>query len=238
MNVQRAAQLARLSELAYAPVEAVRAILPSADVDLLDIDDTQVIFVVWPDLAVAAFRGTQVTENFSWADVKSNILQGQEGWFGAGQKVHGGYAEAAKDALPEVGHFLEQHQSRGLRVYFTGHSLGGVLATLAASVLSPEATYTFGAPRVGNRIFAKNLAGKNVFRIVFGSDVAPSYPSPLWGYRHGGARWQLRRNGTLTRGGGWRDAIHFPVAKGVLDHRVANYVAALAKHSSDRSSSI
>jgi hypothetical protein len=54
------------------------------------------------------------------------------------------------------------------------------------------------------------------------------YPHPLLGYRHGGERWQLGSDGRLNKGGGWRDLLHFPVAKGVLDHRVANYCDSLA----------
>lgn len=120
------------------------------------------------------------------------------------------------------------------RGYLTGHSLGGALATLASSVVEANATYSFGAPRVGNKAFAQALSSKHVYRIVYGRDIAPSYPHPLLGYCHGGERWQLGSDGALVQGSEWRDWFHFPVAKGVLDHRVANYADGLAYPRHDR----
>lgn len=226
MNRYRAEQLARLSELAYQPVEHVRAIMPSADVSMIDVSDTQILLVEWIDgLSVAAFRGTEFTGSaeISWTDVRTNILQGKTDWY-LSTRVHGGYADAMKAAIPELGQWMYRQAKRRARVYFTGHSLGGVLATLATSVWDVEATYTFGAPRCGDRAFAKSIAGKPLYRIVFEQDVAPSYPSPAWGYRHPGERWQLRRDRSLVKGEGWRDLIHAPIAKGFLDHSVENYV--------------
>ena len=236
MDRDLAATLARLSALAYEDVDAVRAALPDAAVELLDMDDTQTYLVAWrQSRAAIAFRGTQVTANWSWADIKTNILQRKAPWLCAdGAEVHSGYLEAIMDVLLPVREFVEAHRARGVRVYFTGHSLGGALATLAASAVAADATYTFGAPRVGNRTFAAGLAGKQVYRVVYGQDIAPSYPHPLLGYRHGGARWQLDRGGALAAGGAWRDFFHFPIAKGVLDHRVANYADGLAAARSHR----
>jgi predicted lipase len=132
------------------------------------------------------------------------------------------------DVLPAVEKFVRDRRATGMPIYLTGHSLGGVLATLAASMVDATATYTFGAPRAGNSKFAEGLAGKNVHRVVYGLDIAPSYPHPLLGYRHGGERWQLDSDGALTQSGAWCDLFHFPVAKGVLDHRVTNYADGLA----------
>ena len=231
MDRDLAAALARMSALAYEDIDVVRVALPDAQIALLDHDDTQAYLVVWPEgVAAVAFRGTQVTANWSWPDIKTNILQGRVPWLGgAGQEVHGGYHEAVLDTLDEVRRFTADYRGRGQCVYFTGHSLGGALAALAASVLDATATYTFGAPRVGNNEFAKAMAGRNIFRLVYGRDIAPSYPHPLFGYRHGGERWQLNESRELVRGGSWRDFFHFPVATGVLDHRVENYVENLAR---------
>ncbi len=54
------------------------------------------------------------------------------------------------------------------RVWFTGHSLGGALATLAAGRYerAPE-VYTFGAPRVGDGEHVKSL-DTPVYRFVNG----------------------------------------------------------------------
>lgn len=228
MNRSLAAELARLSELAYEEPDTVRAALPSASVDLVDIDDTQAFLIAWPDRADIVFRGTQITSGWSWADIKTNLIQGKKPLPGRPDaKVHGGYLEAVMDALPAVRSFVAQQRARGVGIYFTGHSLGGVLATLAGSLIDVGATYTFGAPRCGNEAFAKLLEDRRVYRVVFGFDIAPSYPHRKLRYRHGGERWQLSRSGALQRGGNWRDRFHAPVATGILDHRVSNYVDGL-----------
>lgn len=72
------------------------------------------------------------------------------------------------------------------RVVFTGHSLGGALAVMAATdtILSAWVsysrvlTYTFGQPRVGNYIFSKVLKNRGIglFRIVHCYDIIPHLP--------------------------------------------------------------
>jgi hypothetical protein len=73
--------------------------------------------------------------------------------------------------------------------YITGHSLGGAFATLASLHLSVEGIfpkerlylYTFGSPRVGNRIFARAVTAnvKNAYRIVHDRDLVPHVPPCL-----------------------------------------------------------
>jgi len=71
---------------------------------------------------------------------------------------------------------------------FTGHSLGGSMATLAAldgatsglipvSQKSPQ-LYTFGSPRVGNWVFAQAVSSlvPVMFRIVHFNDLVPHVP--------------------------------------------------------------
>ncbi len=109
--------------------------------------------------------------------------------------------------------------------------MGGALATLASTLPpGPSATYTFGAPRVGDRAFAGAL--RNLVRIVHADDLAPRYPLPL-GYRHGGRVWYLSAAGKLTAGlpPGWHLRIPLTLdglAKAVRDHRVGNYARKLA----------
>ena len=63
-------------------------------------------------------------------------------------------------------------------MYFTGHSLGGALAILAATLISPTrhgAVYTFGAPRVANYKFFFGLK-MPIFRVVNSADIVPRVP--------------------------------------------------------------
>lgn len=126
------------------------------------------------------------------------------------------------DMIAEVHHgFLKQFESvdvdvvrqvRGLvalhpdaKIFVTGHSLGGALATLCALEfkrlgLDPDGVFTFGAPRVGNKAFAEiyNRSLKDVtFNFVNEGDPVPLMPTLLMGYRDCGHEVFLRRNGAV-----------------------------------------
>ncbi|ETV95651.1 hypothetical protein H310_11071 [Aphanomyces invadans] len=74
-----------------------------------------------------------------------------------------------------------------VQIYFTGHSLGGALATLAAFDIATDATfnlneevvmYSFGAPRVGNHEFAKAYKHyvPNAYRVCNDGDAIVGAP--------------------------------------------------------------
>ena len=232
MDRDLAARLARYSELAYERPEAVRAALPNAEVTFLDRDHTQAYVIETATETatetVVAFRGTQVFADPSLADMLSNLWFRRRPWDPG--RVHRGYREALLDIVQE----LKRPLYSGRRpLYFTGHSLGGALATLASTLApGPSATYSFGAPRVGDGAFARGLT--NLVRVVHGADLAPRYPLPL-GYRHGGQAWHLSREGTLTPGlpPGWH--LRLPLtpgalARALLDHRISEYARKLARY--------
>eukprot|EP00250_Pteridium_aquilinum_P021261 c25073_g2_i2 orf=1584-2525(+) len=83
-------------------------------------------------------------------------------------------------------------QNLGAKLYITGHSLGGALATVFSALLLAEGSdacpnlggiFTFGQPRVGDAKFAnfmeKRLCRSNArkyFRVVYRTDVVPRVP--------------------------------------------------------------
>ena len=103
-------------------------------------------------------------------------------------------------------------------LYITGHSLGGAMATLFASMLltsdSPDyesiasklkAVYTFGQPMVGGPGFAQAAsqqfgdAGIPVVRYVYKKDPVPLLPPRSVGaFEHVGQEYRLDTNGTWT----------------------------------------
>lgn len=63
----------------------------------------------------------------------------------------------------------------------TGHSQGGAIAAIATAALPlvgfPVAeTYTFAAPRPGDREFAESLADATIWRFEAGNDIVPHLP--------------------------------------------------------------
>ncbi len=90
-----------------------------------------------------------------------------------GGNVHRGFRNILMDLLGPIASALEDVTKP---LYYAGHSLGGALATLAASLRSPTAVYTFGAPRVGDAAFAQALAGISVFNIFNPKDIVTELP--------------------------------------------------------------
>uniref|UniRef100_K3XX24 Fungal lipase-type domain-containing protein n=1 Tax=Setaria italica TaxID=4555 RepID=K3XX24_SETIT len=98
-----------------------------------------------------------------------------------------GERSAREQVAGEVARLVSHFRGRGeeLRVTFTGHSLGGALALLAARDAAaahpgvPVAAVTFSAPRVGNRAFCEGLTsrGVRVLRVAVRHDVVPLVPS-------------------------------------------------------------
>jgi hypothetical protein len=93
------------------------------------------------------------------------------------------------------------YQNPRAKLFITGHSLGGALAALYATMLHYTgqseiaskigAVYTFGQPRVGDEDFAsyaaQRLAGK-FFRVVYCNDMVPRIPfdNELFAFKHFG----------------------------------------------------
>lgn len=106
---------------------------------------------------------------------------------GQGGKVHQGF----KDALDQVWEgkglpdYLKSKDNGGRTLWFTGHSSGAALATLAAQRYGNICgLYTYGSPRVGDLDF-KNGFQIKTYRFVNNKDIVARVP-PLPLYRHVG----------------------------------------------------
>lgn len=102
--------------------------------------------------------------------------------------------------------WIEEDREEGgdMRVFLTGHSLGGAQAILAAyrlfneSRIAPTGVYTFGAPRAVGPALASAWPGElAVSRVENGMDAVPMVPLPFMGFRHVGRRFHLSKKGEL-----------------------------------------
>jgi hypothetical protein len=101
------------------------------------------------EFAIVAFRGTQPDQ---WEDIFSDVRWQPVKW-DAG-RVHLGFAEAFERVWPALRDRLSTLRP-GCRVWFTGHSLGAAIATLAAfRATAAQGVVTFGSPLVGDQVFA------------------------------------------------------------------------------------
>uniref|UniRef100_A0A914H9I4 Fungal lipase-like domain-containing protein n=1 Tax=Globodera rostochiensis TaxID=31243 RepID=A0A914H9I4_GLORO len=132
---------------------------------------------------VIVFRGTKTKEQLFMEGWQS-IRPGKD-FYGAG-KVNKYFFHALSVLWPKVHAALTDANHNNFQVTFTGHSLGGALASLAAMRTVLEGIrkndqiklYTFGQPRVGNVEFAfkhDELIPES-FRVVFRMDIVAHMP--------------------------------------------------------------
>jgi triacylglycerol lipase len=122
--------------------------------------------------------------------------------------VHTGFREAIANVWPEIKRMIDARPMSEQPLFFTGHSLGGALAIVAAERALSEAkvgataVYTFGSPRTGGPGFFANYLpslANSTYRLVDGTDVVPTVPPPLANtYLHVGQMIQCRTDGIFV----------------------------------------
>jgi hypothetical protein len=200
---------------------------PKYDLVTKAVADTQATWAETDDFAILSFRGTEAPvlngdEQDSIAaflgnnaDVYSDLLfkkvkcfdmaSPTSGFFSlkAAGEMHRGFCEAAKVSFDWVSARVKAFD-KPKKLFVTGHSLGGGIATIVYAGLmrgiaakqgqflkvNLAGLYTFGSPRVGNDAFAKEFtqmakaSQSPVFRNVDFQDVVTK--APYFNYRHVG----------------------------------------------------
>ena len=175
------AWLADASMLAYcnedfAKKELKRAGLEATFFQQEDGKGTQGFVASDKEKIIVMFRGTEIQE---LQDVlyDANFLPTAEG----SGRVHKGFRDALDavwEKVKELIHHAPASSGNERSVWFTGHSLGGAIASLAAGRWKANPThsqqivslYTFGAPGVGNKDYVTNYPDVSVVRVVDNED--------------------------------------------------------------------
>lgn len=173
------------------------------------------------DYAVLAFRGTE--------QKIQDLLHDADTWpvaaFGGTALVHRGFKRALNSVWTPIEAALAKLQCP---VFYTGHSLGAALATLAAVRRAPVAVYAFGSPRVGDVRLVEKLKAVPIHRIVHGSDVVTTVPPEALGFRHVGEEHRIGnvvRPAVFDRAAIW-NTLTTPVSV-LADHAPINYVSCI-----------
>ena len=176
--------------------------LPNCEFFENETTGTQAFIAHNSDFIIVCFRGTEMDRRDILTDLKIRLVQSAYGG-----KVHQGFKEALDSVWEEMYDYLDiitDFGSSKIKVWFTGHSLGGALATLAATRYArPQGIYTTASPRCGDKQFCKMIP-KNYWRFVNNNDVICMLP-PAIGCRHGGMVAYIDDQGQLhQRPGFWR----------------------------------
>lgn len=177
-NRANALYLAHASDVAYhrAPAAAAMERLGLKTIAFRNkITRTRGFLGVCDTHAVLAFRGTDPVTLPNWlTDMVVRLVECGE----YDGRVHHGFSTVLRRTWGKVETVLEKVADKPL--FLTGHSMGGALAILTGCRLAkmgrpPVATYTFGAPRVGDPAFCAGYA-LPTYRVVNRLDLVPEMP--------------------------------------------------------------
>lgn len=189
-------------------------------------------------------RGTKGIKDFI-ADACCTLLPCE-----GGGRIHGGFGQETQRCLGDI---IGQIPANAEHVRFTGHSMGGALAVLAAQKLHqrPEdrkrrgyestpapaiCVATFGAPSTGDETFASayNKRGIETFHVVHDTDPVPHLCPPQLGFAPTGSRIVLGDKGASAVPMG-KEGAHNPMLSVVnmaltgkeTTHRLKHYIHCL-----------
>lgn len=152
--------------------------------------------------AIVCCRGTEPNE---WNDIRADLDAVYDVAETVG-RVHRGFKREVDDLWPR----LEQALVSNERVlWFAGHSLGGAMTAICAGRCylshiksAPEAVFTYGSPRVGNKRYVNHVK-LAYYRWVNNNDIVTRVPPSFLGYRHAGHEIYLNRLGRVSNVGGY-----------------------------------
>ena len=206
--------------------------------------ETQCVVLGNATTVVVAFRGTEPAKLEDWmTDIDTHLVPGPFG------RVHDGFWRALDYVWKDLNTFVTQYQDQGQSLWISGHSLGAALATLACARWREadkpvNGLYTFGSPRVGDRVFERtfdqDFEARN-FRFVNNGDIVTRVPLRVMGFSHVGTLAYLDDQGMLRTDPGWWDRflnrVHVEIEDlgklGLADvdaHSVDHYVALCEKN--------
>lgn len=233
-QLQKSLLFAELSSVSYYDEQHARKLVCDmgfSELLFFERDGAQA-YMFWNDSdCVVACRGTEPHE---WNDIKAdaNAVSVLTETFG---RVHKGFNQEVDDLWPMLEDALAENEKP---LWFTGHSLGGAMATICAgrcylSEISsmPRSLFTYGSPRVGDKRFV-NFIELDHSRWVNNNDIVTRVPPAWLGYRHSGKEWYLNRHGKITNVNGWTRTIDRlrGFAGGLLRFKIDHF----ADHSIDR----
>lgn len=245
-DIDNAYVLSQFAQLVYAGYTKVEKTCKEWNCGFKWFDNkkTQALIAITKDgNVILSFRGTEPENIGDWvSDIQIKKTKTVKG------HIHKGFLKAWIDISAEVCCEIDNLVDDIVRnVWITGHSLGGALAIISAlSLQTPLAgIYTFGAPRVGDKKFAKQFDERfkdRTYRLVNNCDIVTRTPPRIGGYKHCGQLIYIDKDdkvhieeGSLNWWTTFWDRVngrlenftHLKLLDGIEDHKLNNYIQAL-----------
>ena len=224
--LQRSLLFAELAWVAYLAEESAAKVVD--DVGLRETlfferDGSQAYIFKSDTDCIVACRGTEPNE---WNDIRADVNAVTALAETVG-RVHRGFKQEVDDLWPRLEKALIENRKT---LWFTGHSLGGAMATISAGRCflshiesNPQQLYTYGSPRVGDKRYVNHVQLEH-YRWVNNNDIVTRVPPTWMGYRHTGTQMyldsvgQIRKVSRVQRARDrWR-GFWAGIKKGQLDH--------------------
>ena len=206
---EQAYLMAKFSQFAYLDEPEGKAEFAKLgyDATLIDHNGSQAYFISDGVDLIVSCRGTQPTE---WADIKADldarlVLSST----GIGY-VHHGFKTSVDNIWPGLIDKIKNY-GKDRTIWCTGHSLGAAMTTILSYKLqrdptlpNPQALFTFGSPRVGNKTYIKAMEDSGLlhFRFVNNTDMVPRVP--VWPFKHMNGMYYMNHYGNLRTANGWQ----------------------------------
>ena len=211
------------------------------------IEDTEAYLAASDHMILVAFRGTEPAEIRDWlSDANTPVMP----YAVKNGLVHLGFNQALASVYQRVRDKIKEVRTNDQTLWFTGHSLGGALAMLAAAKmyfeepkLLADGVYTFGQPRTCDRFLAKAYDAafeSRHFRFVNNNDVVPQVP-PEPVFHHVKTTMYFDSDGKLHESmsfaskltdkfKGFTSDPFAPGTDGVRDHSMRTYLSLIKKN--------
>ena len=206
-------------------------------INRIKIDNAEVIIADSNTCIIVAFKGTD-----GFADINDDInIKGVN--FGRCGNVHSGFYKQYNSIRQSLYQHLDMlKMERARPVFFTGHSMGGAIASIAGR-LYPDMNYkvyTFGAPRF-NTAALPDLESERIYRVVNSQDIVPKFPKLSYTlsslrYKHSGNLIFIDRHGKLHENSTFLSRLYNRVIslstlnlRGYRDHSMTEYFHAVCK---------
>ncbi len=210
LAVCNCAAMARAAQLAYSEAQDIEAIARNqwdmTQFAFFHLKETEAYAMGNGEQIIVSFRGSDDLGDW-FNDIDLIKMDGSRKG-----KVHRGFNRVLDRAWAVIEETISAWQNEALRqgqpapgLFFTGHSLGAAIATLAAERLHIkgqriDGLYTFGSPRVGDSAFSEhfNEALKAcTFRFINSNDLVTRMPPRPMDYNHVGQLYYFNAKGQL-----------------------------------------